>query len=61
MGTYIYLQISNIRNMRANMKPKKGHVSGPMPFAKVRILHDAALVRLQGLGTPKGKSNIFIL
>ena len=33
----ICLQISNIRNMRANMEPKYGHISKPRPFPKVRI------------------------
>ena len=36
-NTSIYLQISNIRNMRANMKPKNDNFSGPKPFPKGRI------------------------
>ena len=33
----IYFQISNIRNMRANMRPKNGHISSPKLFPKVSI------------------------
>ena len=35
--TPIYFKISNIRNMRANMKHKNGHNSSPRAFPKVRI------------------------
>ena len=35
--TPIYFQISNIRNMRANMRAKNGHIAGPRPFPKKRI------------------------
>ena len=35
--TLIYLQLSNIRNMTANMRPQKGHITGPRSFPKVRI------------------------
>ena len=35
--TFIYFGISNIRNMRANVRPKKGHNSGCRAFPEVRI------------------------
>ena len=35
--TPTYLRMSNIKNVRANMRPKNGHISGPSAFPKVRI------------------------
>ena len=31
------LHVPSIRNMRVLMRPKNGHISGPMPFPKMRI------------------------
>ena len=35
--TSIYFKISNIRTLRADMKHKNGHNSGPRAFPRVRI------------------------
>ena len=38
----ICVQISNIRNMRSNMRSKNVHISSPRPFPKVRICQNAS-------------------
>ena len=34
---FICFQISNIRNLKANMRPKYDHISSPKSFPKVKI------------------------
>ena len=57
--TFIYLtyiKILNIRKMRANIKHKNGHNSGPRA-PRVRILPKGSYHVSRGFGTPNGLPN----
>ena len=54
IASYIYFKISNIQNMRANMRPKNGHNSGPRAFPRVGFFLKAFYHVSKGFGTLNG-------
>ena len=55
--TPIYFKISNITQMRADIRPKNGHNSGPSASPRLRIWPVASYNVPRGSATPKGCQN----
>ena len=53
----IYMKILNIRTMRANIRPKNGHNSGPRVPPMARIWHAPSYHIPRGFAMPKGGRN----
>ena len=50
----IYIQISNIRNMRSDIRPQNGHNSGPRGSPMARSWHAPSYHTPKGFSMPKG-------